>query len=159
MIGLWLVAALAGAADPVTMKGIGELRIGLPLEALRSRFGARLEGQGQEPDAHCSYWISSRHPGLAFMVVDGRLVRIDIDDPAYRTLSGVHVGMSEAAILRVYGGRMRIEEHPYTHPDGKYLVYQAQDEPYGLIVETDRGRATSMRVGYWDNVQWIEGCS
>lgn len=159
MIGIWLLTALAGTGDPVTMQGIGPLRVGISLETLRRRFGARLDGEGQDSGEPCTYWTSPRHPGLAFMVVEGRLVRIDIDDPAYRTRSGVRVGMSERDIRRIYGGRMRVEEHPYTHPEGKYLVYQARDEPYGLIVETDDGRALSMRVGYWENVQWIEGCS
>ena len=38
-------------------------------------------------------------------------------------------------------------------------VYRARGEPYGMIVETDNGRAIALRVGYWENVQWIEGCS
>jgi hypothetical protein len=149
---------LAPGADAVTMQGIGPLRIGMPVETLRGRFGAS-PSEGQDADDHCTYWSSPRHPNLGLMVVAGRLVRIDIDDPAYQTRSGVRIGMSEPQIRSIYGARMRVEVHPYTHPDGKYLVFQARGEPYGLIIETDGGRAVSMRVGYWENVQWIEGCS
>jgi hypothetical protein len=93
------------------------------------------------------------------MVVGGRLVRIDTDDPRYRTRSGARVGMSEREVRALYGAQLRVEPHPYTAPDGHYLVYRARSEPFGLIFETDRGRVISFRVGYWENVQWIEGCS
>ena len=51
--------------------------------------------------------------------------------------------------------------HPYTGPEGHYLVYRARAEPYGLIFEThyETGRAETMRVGLWTYVQLIEGCS
>lgn len=155
----FLVLLAAAAPDaPVTLHGIGELRVGLGAQALRDRFRASRE-EGFDPDESCSYWRSPDYPGLGLMVVDGRLVRIDIDEARYRTASGAQVGMSEDRMLALYRGRMRVERHPYTDPDGKYLVYEARDEPFGLIAETHDGRVISMRVGYWDNVQWIEGCS
>ena len=157
LIGLTLAAA--GPADtPVTLHGLGDLRIGLPLEALRTRFAAAPEYE-PDPESNCSYWASPAYPGVAMMVVGGRLVRIDIDDARYRTRSGAAVGMTEREIRALYGAPMRVEPHPYTSPEGHYLVLEARDEPYGLIFETDGNRAISFRVGYWDNVQWIEGCS
>lgn len=56
---------------------------------------------------------------------------------------------------------MRVEPGPYTGPEGHYLVYRARGEPYGLIFATDpdSGRAIAFRVGLWDYVQLIEGCS
>ena len=58
--------------------------------------------------------------------------------------------MTEAEIRRLYPA-MRVEPHPYTGPEGHYLVFRARGEPYGLIVETDpdSGRATQLRVGTW----------
>lgn len=153
-----LALALAGPSeDPVTLQGIGLLRIGLPVAMLRGRFGAA-EEEG-DPESDCSYWTSPSYPDLAMMVVGGRLVRIDIAGPGYRTRSGAAVGMSESDIRAIYGRLMTVEPHPYTEPEGHYLVYRARDEPYGMIVETDNGRAVALRVGYWENVQWIEGCS
>ena len=151
-------AAPAAARDPITLHGIGPLRIGLPLAELRSRFAATPEYE-PDPENDCSYWQSPDFPGLAMMVVDGRLVRIDVDEPEYRTRSGARVGMSEREIRAIYGARMRVEPHPYTAPQGKYLVYEARDEPYGMIFETDNGRAISYRVGLMEAVGLIEGCS
>lgn len=154
---LSLIALALAAEPPVTLRGIGDLRIGMPAAELRQR-GAREEPNPLE-EGNCSYWYLPGRDGLALMVVGGRVVRIDIDNPAYRTASGAHVGMAERDIRTIYGAAMRVEPHPYTGPEGHVLVFQAQREPYGLIIETDGIRAERMRVGFWGNVQWIEGCS
>lgn len=143
---------------PVTLHGIGSLRIGTPVAALRG-MGATGEDY-PDPDVDCSYWRTPRWPGLMMMVSGGRLVRIETEDRRYRTASGARVGMTEDEIRRIYPG-MRVEPHPYTGPQGHYLILRARGEPYGLIVETDpgTGRATQLRVGLWEAVQLIEGCS
>ena len=160
MFGLIAAALMTAPWDaPVTLHGIGGLRIGTPVAALR-RMGARGENY-PDPDVDCSYWQAPRWPGLMMMVSGGRVVRIETEDRRYRTASGARVGMTEAEIRRIYGSGMRVEPHPYTGPQGHYLVYRARGEPYGLIVETDpdSGRATQFRVGTWEAVQLIEGCS
>jgi len=160
MLVLIALALAAPAEAPVTLHGIGALRIGLTVSELR-RMGAR-EGEnplGEEGD--CNYWRLPGRDGLAFMVVGGRVVRIDIEDPAYRTVSGAHVGMREAEVRAIYGAALRVEPHPYTGPEGHYLVYRARTEPYGLIFATnyENKRIEGLRVGLWRYVQLIEGCS
>lgn len=159
MPGLIALAVAAPWDSPMTFHGIGSLRIGTPVAGLR-RIGATGEAS-PDPDVDCSYWQTPRWPGLMMMVSGGRVVRIETEDRRYRTASGVRVGMTEAEIRRVYGPAMRVEPHPYTGPQGHYLVLQARGAPYGLIVETDpdTGRATQVRVGLWQAVQLIEGCS
>jgi hypothetical protein len=159
MSGRIAVALLTAPWDaPVTLHGIGDLRIGTPVAALR-HMGATGENY-PDPDVDCSYWQAPRWPGLMMMVSGGRVVRIETEDRRYRTASGARVGMTEAEIRRLYPA-MRVEPHPYTGPQGHYLVYRARGEPYGLIVETDpdTGRATQFRAGLWEAVQLIEGCS
>ena len=158
-----LIAALLVLSEPwdapLTMHGIGTLRIGTPVAALRA-MGATGEAY-PDPEIDCSYWRAPQWPGLAMMVSGGRVVRIQTEDARYRTASGARVGMAETEILVIYGAAMRVEPHPYTGPDGHYLVYQARSEPYGLIVEInpETGRADGIRVGLWEAVQLIEGCS
>jgi hypothetical protein len=159
MTGLIAAALMAAPWDaPLTLHGIGGLRVGTPVGALR-RMGATHEDY-PDPDVDCSYWQTPGWPGLMLMVSGGRVVRIETEDRRYRTASGARVGMTEAEIRRIYPG-MRVEPHPYTGPQGHYLVFRARGEPYGLIVETDpdTGRALQMRVGLWEAVQLIEGCS
>lgn len=158
MITLLVAALLTAPWDaPLTLHGIGTLRVGTPVAALR-RIGATGEAY-PDPEIDCSYWRTPRWPGLLMMVSGGRVVRIETEDARYRTASGARVGMTEDEIRGLYGAAMRVEPHPYTGPEGHYLVYRARREPYGLIVETDGRRATQIRVGTWDAVQLIEGCS
>lgn len=152
----WTLAAAPWDA-PLTLQGIGTLRVGTTVAQLR-RMGARGENY-PDPDVDCSYWRAPRWPGLAMMVSGGRVVRIETEDRRYRTASGARIGMAEAEIRRRYGRAMRVQPHPYTGPEGHYLVYRARGAPYGLIVETDGRRATQIRVGTWEAVQLIEGCS
>ena len=160
---LELIAAALLLAEPwnapLTLHGIGTLRIGTPVAALRA-MGATGEDY-PDPEVDCSYWRAPQWPGLAMMVAGGRVVRIETEDARYRTVSGARVGMSEAELRAIYGRRLRVEPHPYTGPEGHYLVYRARGEPYGMIVETshENGRALSIRVGSWQAVQLIEGCS
>ena len=159
MFALIAAALMTAPWDvPVTLHGIGSLRIGTPVAALR-RMGAAGEDY-PDPDVDCSYWRTPRWPGLMMMVSGGRVVRIETEDRRYRTASGARVGMTEAEVRRIYPG-MRVEPHPYTGPQGHYLILRTRGEPYGLIVETDpgTGRATQLRVGLWEAVQLIEGCS
>ena len=167
--GMLARAALAGAVvaagiaearpgpEPVLLRGVGELRVGLPAETLRRRFGATVADE--HPDPACAYWKTRRYPDLSLMVVGGRLVRIDVRSGARRTRSGVGIGSTEKAVRAAYGPKLRTRLHPYSHPDGKYLVYRAAGEPVGLIFETLHGRVESMRVGFREDGQWIEGCS
>lgn len=152
----WTLAAAPWDA-PLTLQGIGTLRVGTTVAQLR-RMGARGENY-PDPDVDCSYWRAPRWPGLAMMVSGGRVVRIETEDRRYRTASGARIGMAEAEIRRRYGRAMRVQPHPYTGPEGHYLVYRARGASYGLIVETDGRRATQIRVGTWEAVQLIEGCS
>lgn len=160
---LELVIATLALAEPwdapMTMRGIDNLRIGTPVAALRAMGATEERYPGEEID--CAYWRTPRWPGLAMMVSGGRVVRIETEDPRYRTASGARVGMAETEIRAIYGARMSVEPHPYTGPEGHYLIYRARGEPYAMIVETnaENGRATSIRVGSWEAVQLIEGCS
>ena len=161
MITGLLAAALMTAPwdSPLTLHGIGSLRVGTPVAALR-RMGATHEDY-PDPDVDCSYWQTPRWPGLLMMVSGGRVVRIETEDQRYRTASGARIGMTEAEIRRLYGPAMSVGPHHYTGPDGHYLTYRARSEPYALIIETDpgTGRAITMRVGTWEAVQLVEGCS
>jgi hypothetical protein len=155
----WALIGAAPASEVMTLRGLGPLRVGLSTSELRSRFRAQAGEPYPDPEVDCAYWTSPLYPGVQLMVSANRLVRLETEDPRYRTPGGARVGMAEAALRSLYGPRMRVEPHPYMGPEGKYLIVRARNEPLGLIVETWDGRARSLRVGYWRNVQLIEGCS
>jgi hypothetical protein len=158
MIAAMLMQPVA-ADTTLTMHGMGGFRIGATTATLR-RLGARRPVPPEEPGG-CHYWNIPSRPDVLLMVVDDELVRIDIRSRRYRTAAGARIGMREAEVRRLYGARLMIEPHPYTGPEGHYLVVRQPRSISGLIFETDArsGRVLSMRAGIWENVQWIEGCS
>ncbi|HTU10825.1 MAG TPA: hypothetical protein VMG08_07980 [Allosphingosinicella sp.] len=156
MIAAMLMAPTA-ADGTLTLQGLGGFRAGTPVSALR-RLGARRPVPPEEPGG-CHFWNIPSRPDVLLMVVDDRLVRVDIRNRRYRTASGARVGMTETEVRRLYGPRLRVEPHPYTGPQGHYLVYRQPGAAHGLIFETDGRRVLSMRAGLWEQVQWIEGCS
>ena len=160
-VSLLALALLAAAPAPevLTLDGLGPLRIGLSEAQLRSRHRAVPEEASPDPEVDCAYWSSPLYPGIAMMVSGGRLVRIETEDARYRAPGGARVGLAEAELRARYGARIRVEEHPYMGPEGKYLIVRASREPLAMIVETWGGRARSIRVGNWRSVQLIEGCS
>lgn len=114
----------------------------------------------------CRYAEADGGPaGLAFMVIGGRIVRIDAfmdqsGPSVVRTLSGIGLGSSEADVLAAYPGRVEVSGHPYLET-GRYLVFTPTDPAYGafsMIFASDGERVTSFRSGETDAVGAIEGC-
>ncbi|MFM1843333.1 MAG: hypothetical protein RLZZ490_2075, partial [Cyanobacteriota bacterium] len=110
----------------------------------------------------CAYYTIPGVSGLAFMVTNGRIARIDITDKSpLTTLSGAKIGDSESRIKALYPGQIRVETHKYDR-QGHYLIFvpkDAVDKDYRLIFETDGKVVTRWRVGRLPAVEWVEGCS
>jgi hypothetical protein len=139
---------------------LGKIRIGATLKELE-RDGLAVAGQDEPLDegSTCTYATFKAQPDLAVMLDGPRIVRIDIGGAQHEAPGGVRVGQSEAEALKRLGGKARVEPHPYTGPEGHYLVVHEEGAPRGLIVETDGKTVQSWRIGQWEQVQWIEGCA
>lgn len=155
----------------LSLDGIGPVDVGMTLEQASAAAGTQIrflpEGRAVNPE--CDYARGVNGPeGVAFMVVNGRIRRVDVGTylpgmhpSEVRTVSGIGLGSTEDEVKRTYPGRIRVEPHPY-NPDGRYLVYTPNDPALshlGMIFETDGQRVTSFRAGEADQVSWIEGCS
>ena len=153
--------AAAGDAWTVDFTGVGPVRADMTLEEARAALGAGTTLPAPaEPECDYTYRNGTRD-GIAFMVVQGKIARVDISDSSVATAAGARIGDDEARIRALYGERVRVEPHKYT--DGKYLIVPrgtGADTLYRLIFETDSaGRVTEYRAGRMPEVRWIEGCS
>ena len=146
--------------------GLGPVRIGMTLNEASAAAGVAIRlHPGESGGLDCSYaYAASGLDEVGFMVVGGRIVRIDVGhkDPArVKTLSGIGKGSTEAEVMRAYPGQIRVEGHPYV--EGAHnLVYVPADpafRPYSMIFESIDGRVARFRSGLADPVGWIEGCS
>lgn len=110
------------------LDGIGPVKVGMTLAQASKAIGKRLRFEADpEPPSTCGYADPPGIPDVTFMVIDGRIRRVQVvEGGAVATVSGVRVGASEAEVNRVYGGRIQVQPHPYSQA-GHYLVYESPE--------------------------------
>lgn len=157
------------------MDGIGPIKMGMTLAEASAAVGRPVEiDKGYlfddgEPNL-CAFAYPPLAPGstlkVGFMVGrdsdadEWRLFRTDIEkDLPTSTEAGIKVGSTEAAVKAAYPS-VTVEDHPYTGPEGHYMIV----DPDGsggmlLIFETDGTKVDDFRSGEEGSVQAIEGCS
>lgn len=145
------------------LDGIGPVRVGMTTDEASRAMGKGVRHGAASPNpASCSFAKPEGGPNVAFMVIDGRIRRVDVMPPSsITTVSGVRIGDGEAKVHRVYGSGLRVEPHPY-RPGGRYLVYESPEPSQrglSLIFETDGAGVTSFRAGERGAVEAPEGCA
>jgi hypothetical protein len=146
----------------VNLHGYGPIRAGMTL-AEAAQAGGRQFGEPQMGSQECDYFLFADDTirGRAhFMVVNGQIARVDVNDSSISTAEGARMGDSEQRIMELYSGRVTVQPHKYT--DGHYLVVApgaAVDSGFNLIFETDGQKVTTYRAGRMPEVEYIEGCS
>lgn len=164
-----LIAAVAGSSSPATAAeplaaterlgyaGMGPARIGLGFFELVEASGRRMT-VGPDVNEGCTYAFPEGLDGVAFMLRDRKVARVDVEKGSYLTISGAKIGDSEETVKRLYRGKVKVSPHKYVE-GGNYLEVTSTDGRSALIFETDGKVVTSYRVGRLPEVRWIEGCS
>jgi hypothetical protein len=165
-VGL-VAAAQLRAPQPtpwkVGLRSVGPVRYGVSLAEASRALGETLEIDATEPGESCTYVRPAAAPwGVSFMVIDTLVERVDVHEGKVTTLSGAHIGSTESEIKALYPGHIEVQPHPYTGPEGHYLIYVPQDPSdsmFRIIFETDGDKVTMYRAGRRPVVEYIEGCS
>lgn len=166
LAGMSLTLLLAGAAMAadlggarLSMHGAGPLRIGMSQQQVERVLGRKLgKAEDYEEDTGCRYATPEDVAGgLGLMLIDGRLVRIDVEKSGHLTLSGARVGDTGAAVRRKIGG-LRDSEHAYSGPEGRYLTRYSNDGRYGIRFEIEDDQVSRYYVGTAEAIQYVEGC-
>jgi hypothetical protein len=177
-MALLIVGTLAAAQKPafqpltaqskMAVNGIGPVRIGMPLtKAIDATQASWSVESAIDENNDCRYAHLENapkgkdgYPALSFMVVDGIVVRAEVERRGITTVSGIGVGDSEQKVKDTYPGKITVETHPYDEK-GHYLIYtptEPKDAKFRLIFETDGKTVMSYRAGRVPEVRWIEGC-
>ncbi len=149
-------------ASEVRLTGIGDLTIGMTLEEAADALGLPLILLGTNLSGECSYYQpDTASQSLGLMVVDNRVIRIDIwPGSSLKTASGVAIGSSEAEVMQQYPGQIAASPNFYT--GGKYLTFMPKAPElslFRLVFETDRtGTVVQYRTGQFPAVTWADGC-
>lgn len=140
----------------VSETGTGPVEIGMTVAEASQALGVELTDV--ESGDSCHYVKPQSGPsGISLMVVDGRIARVDVDDPSIVTSVGAQVGDSEERIRMLYMNQVEVTPHKYT--DGHYLTVIPTNNQGRIIFETDGEKVTRFRAGKMPEVEWVEGCS
>jgi hypothetical protein len=149
----------------LTLHGAGPVRVGMTLEE------ASRTADGEVYDApknwDCDTWIPAEInqgvPGVpSFEIRDGMVAYATLVFPEGQTWRGARVGMTEAAVQRLYGHRLESIPSPRGHVGHHWLIYTPStpaDSAYRMVFETDGYRVTSIMAGLWPFAFELEGCS
>jgi hypothetical protein len=153
------------APDPpgwtLRLDGIGPVRVGMTIAAVERLLGGTARIDRIEPGDECGYADLAVIPeGISFMLSGDIIVRTNIDTAGFLDEAGLGVGSSEADVLARRAGMIRVEPHPYTGPEGHYMIVDIPARPgFRLIYETDGQRVVTFRAGRLPEVDFIEGCA
>lgn len=161
-------AATGAAASPARMvgpmdlteHGIGPVRVGMTLAEVARATSSGIHLVGTD-STECSYlnWRDGP-PGVLIMAEGGRVVRVDVRNPAIATPEGIKIGSTEADVQQRYAGHVEVLPHKYA--DGHYFVVTPRnpvDSDLRMVFETDGRKVETFRGGRVPQVQYVEGCS
>lgn len=148
--------------DVVTLRALGPVTLGMTVEEAAIASGLTLSQDfGRASTDNCYYVTAGTGlPGVAFMVVDGAVVRVEISAPSViATRSGVRIGTPEASVREVYANN--IQQANDAVSDGQALAFVPNDEAdadYRIYFAIDGGEVSSYRLGVRPAVDNLLGC-
>lgn len=157
---LALIAACTTAADELWIvhdDGAGPVRVGMTLTELNTTLHERFMLPKDKDEQACFYATPKIQPKVAFMILNGRLGRIDVGKAGVKTSLGIQVGDSEKKALEAYGKTLKLGPHKYID-NGHYVTAKSADGHYGIRFETENGKITTFYAGLYEAIQYVEGC-
>jgi hypothetical protein len=166
------------ANSPVKLTSVGPVVVGMTLDQVAAAAGVALTRQPDFDQAmlekKCAYVSPATIPGyspppesgnkspLAFMIVDGKLARIDVLGGDFATDKGIKVGSAESAVTDAYGGGSPLPPRAFVGPPYRYLTASPKDEEdrgYKMVFESDGAKVVNYRVGKEPEVENRQGCT
>jgi len=149
-------AATALESAKVSLDGLGPVHYGMTQAEAQKALGVSLiqEESGSEG---CYYVTAEGDPGISFIVENGHVQRVDIDDAHHFTAAGVKVGDTEQRAKDAYAGQVEVTDHTYVE-GGHYLTVRSKDRKRALVLETDGKYVTRLRAGLEPAAEYVEGC-
>lgn len=156
LLGTLAARALGADSWVVRETGVGPVKIGMTLGQLKAALHEKLVEQDSGSEG-CYYVTATGHDHISFMIEDGKIVRVDVDERGIPASSGLQVGDSEVRAQKIYGPKLKVTEHKYVDT-GHYLTVRSEDGKYGIRFETDKGKITTFYAGTYEAIQYVEGC-
>jgi hypothetical protein len=142
----------------VRFDGTGPVKIGMSLSEMNAALHESFTMPEDKDEQACFYVEHAKRPGVAFMIQEGHVMRVDVDGSGIATAEGIKIGDSESQAFKVYGNKLKVEPHHYTAPEGHYLTVLSSNERYGIRFETDEGKIVRFYAGRRQAIALVEGC-
>src|SRR5262245_4851895 len=131
---------------------------GMTLAEARAVFPAPLETFAGEQKSGCYVvFPEGRSKDLTFMLVDGKVARVDIFKPGILTGKGIQVGSTEEEVLQTYGDLAKV--FPNKYDDRMHDIVVDTRFFYEFIFQSDGMKVLNYRAGVLPPVGYVEGCS
>lgn len=158
LIGLIVSSAAAGQGTGlITTDGMLGIKAGMThgqVASLLNRQGS-YDGTGAVDGGTYECNIYTTRSGLAdVMIQRGIVTSVSTDNPRLSTASGAKVGVTDATLRRIYAGRLKRQENPYSGWD--YYLYSRSGN--GMRFHIDKGRVEAITAGRRGSVELAEGC-
>ena len=155
------LGATPGAVEPL---GYGGVRMGMTLAMASSVFGPLRIDPASTPDetGGCAFAFPVGRRSPAFMLIDGKVERVDVRTRAIPARNGILVGDPVSKVFARFGRKnVVVSKHKYD-PNGTYVEVKPvlpAERGHRLLFETSRGRVTQFRGGRLPAVRFVEGCA
>lgn len=147
------------SASKLTTVGLGEIFFGDTVRTIRSKVSGPWVGlPAADARPSCFTMQPAGGPeGTVFMILDGRVERIDVASPEITTRSGIGVGSTTEAIVELFESNIET-----TATDGgEEIVFIPTDEvdrDFRIVWTTDGSNVTAMRAGRMPGVLAASPC-
>lgn len=155
LIVMNVTATAATSQWQITFKGIGPIEVGMTLK--KAQQVGRIQFMNHENTRECYMAKPKGIKGLSFMVIEGRIARIDVTSPYFSTAQGVKVGDSESKVKAVYNNQLEIEPHKYNE-QGRYLTVYHKADHTAIRFDTNKQTIVEIHSGGENEVYLVEGC-
>lgn len=142
----------------VSLGRIGNVQVvGMTVQQASMALGIKIINGTDDVNEGCSYAEpEGGKAGFSFMVIKGRIARIDVTENNIPYEGGIRIGDSEEKVKSLFRGRLKIEPHTYDEK-GHYL--EVNNGNFGVVFETDGKQVTGIRSGKAPEFQYVEGCA
>jgi hypothetical protein len=140
----------------VTPTGIGAVKTGISIDEAQILLHNDLAIPANL--AECAFVKTKSGPkGVALMVEQRNVTRVDVTSGPTATSAGVRVGDTEEKVKSAYPNRITVTPHKY-NAGGHYLTYTPANGGGKIVFETDGNEVTKFRSGTTPSVDNVEGC-
>ncbi|BAQ65233.1 hypothetical protein [Geminocystis sp. NIES-3709] len=146
----------------LSINGIGKIRVGMTVAEANKTANTKLVQTKSGGEPYCLYFQPQNAPkNVSFMVIEGRIARIDVNNSQISTISGVRIGDRGSKIKSLYPQQIQVTPHHYVAKGGYYYTFipkDKADQNYRVVFEVINDRVTTMRSGKLPEVEFIEHC-